>query len=346
MDEPAEKITKKRRIHMNVANCVAFEQTEEGSQALRDPFSVNISSHHLSYLQPKPSRNKTGVVSDATVSGFVKASSLQTSQNNLLVAKLNVEAFVSDDSKYPNAIVTKGKKKSKFPSQSNNMLNYFPVTSTSPIKCTSYSPLSKIPGSQTLYTQGVSTSPSTANSSARPNNVINEKINANITTVKRQLIVNTTRKNKSKRVLKHQENSNIAYKDLSEEIDDDFDVDNTKMLKKRKTHPFNSAPRKSSMLSFTEKFNSEKLSDEMFNNSFGLLGSIDNINTVNDVLNENSNDDVMCFFQLLPVDIMQNIFCHLPLWDLCLNMTRVCRYWNEIISDSEVTFIIFVYKAH
>ncbi|KAK7101829.1 hypothetical protein V1264_020153 [Littorina saxatilis] len=43
------------------------------------------------------------------------------------------------------------------------------------------------------------------------------------------------------------------------------------------------------------------------------------------------------YFEKLPLDVIENIFCGLPMLDLCLTTNRVCLAWNEIISSD--TFI-------
>lgn len=41
------------------------------------------------------------------------------------------------------------------------------------------------------------------------------------------------------------------------------------------------------------------------------------------------------YFERLPPDVMENIFCRLPMMDLCLNMNLVCTSWNDIISNEK-----------
>ena len=41
-------------------------------------------------------------------------------------------------------------------------------------------------------------------------------------------------------------------------------------------------------------------------------------------------------FSQLPVEIMENIFCQLPIVDLMLNCVLVCRQWNNVISRDSV----------
>ena len=42
------------------------------------------------------------------------------------------------------------------------------------------------------------------------------------------------------------------------------------------------------------------------------------------------------YFEKLPFDVVENIFCGLPMLDLCLNVNRVCLAWNDIISSPKV----------
>ena len=45
-------------------------------------------------------------------------------------------------------------------------------------------------------------------------------------------------------------------------------------------------------------------------------------------------------FHQLPPNVIENIFCHLPLMDLCLNLTLVCKHWNAIISNPLVSMYL------
>lgn len=45
------------------------------------------------------------------------------------------------------------------------------------------------------------------------------------------------------------------------------------------------------------------------------------------------------YFEWLPLEVIENIFCQLPLLDLCLNINRVCLQWNDIIADEKVCFV-------
>ena len=52
-------------------------------------------------------------------------------------------------------------------------------------------------------------------------------------------------------------------------------------------------------------------------------------------------------FSQLPVEIMENIFCQLPIVDLMLNCVLVCRQWNNVISrDSVIESLYTVVSIH
>lgn len=65
---------------------------------------------------------------------------------------------------------------------------------------------------------------------------------------------------------------------------------------------------------------------------YGLLGSGSYPNDETERVN---------YFELLPLEVLENIFCHLPLLDLCLNSNRVCQQWNNIIADEKVCLFSF-----
>ena len=48
-------------------------------------------------------------------------------------------------------------------------------------------------------------------------------------------------------------------------------------------------------------------------------------------------------FARLPVEVMENIFCRMPMLDLCLGVNLVCKPWNEIIKRDKVG-IVYLYK--
>ncbi|XP_070559585.1 F-box DNA helicase 1-like [Ptychodera flava] len=70
------------------------------------------------------------------------------------------------------------------------------------------------------------------------------------------------------------------------------------------------------------EFDDESEQDAM-PNTFGLLGEEMQI----------EEEEEKNYFEDLPPEVIENIFSQLPMIDLCLNVNRVCRQWNDIISD-------------
>lgn len=46
------------------------------------------------------------------------------------------------------------------------------------------------------------------------------------------------------------------------------------------------------------------------------------------------------YFSILPVELMENIFCQLPIVDLMLNCQRVCHKWYNVISSAQVALAV------
>ncbi|XP_060062920.1 F-box DNA helicase 1-like [Ylistrum balloti] len=63
--------------------------------------------------------------------------------------------------------------------------------------------------------------------------------------------------------------------------------------------------------------------DNATTDKYGLLGS--------GTMQKNVIEKID-YFSRLPTEVIEHIFCHLPMLDLCLNSNRVCKQWNEIIS--------------
>ena len=64
---------------------------------------------------------------------------------------------------------------------------------------------------------------------------------------------------------------------------------------------------------------------------FGLLGTdLDGHKNVDD------EEERINLFSRIPDEVIENIFCQLPIMDLLLNCALVCRQWKAIISDEKV----------
>lgn len=70
--------------------------------------------------------------------------------------------------------------------------------------------------------------------------------------------------------------------------------------------------------------------EEKTDSKFGLLG--------------HQPQEKINYFSKLPDELLQKVFCQLPILDLCLNCNRVCVRWNEVISQEKVIlFKISIY---
>ena len=76
-------------------------------------------------------------------------------------------------------------------------------------------------------------------------------------------------------------------------------------------------------------------------NTFGLLG--DPI-LISDEEDDEDWDVGVDMFSMLPIEVMENIFCNMPILDLSLGVNLVCTSWNKIIKREEV--IIHVYNFY
>lgn len=67
---------------------------------------------------------------------------------------------------------------------------------------------------------------------------------------------------------------------------------------------------------------------------YGLLGT----GRSSQLLNESclTSASTCNYFDRLPLEVVENIFCMLPMLDLCLNSNRVCTSWSKIISADKV----------
>ncbi|KAJ7370009.1 F-box DNA helicase 1 [Desmophyllum pertusum] len=88
----------------------------------------------------------------------------------------------------------------------------------------------------------------------------------------------------------------------------------------------NTSCKKSSSSSFKSARQAKKQPSRSARAAFGLVGGGD----VSDSDDDDSQDSSL--FARLPVEIMENIFCQLPIVDLMLNCALVCRQWYNIIS--------------
>ena len=75
--------------------------------------------------------------------------------------------------------------------------------------------------------------------------------------------------------------------------------------------------------------------------TYGLLGS-------GNFPSGSQESGYFSYFDGLPYELIENIFCRLPMLDLFLNVNRVCLAWKDVISDPTVShsFQIHIWTEH
>ncbi|XP_022236311.1 uncharacterized protein LOC106476860, partial [Limulus polyphemus] len=76
--------------------------------------------------------------------------------------------------------------------------------------------------------------------------------------------------------------------------------------------------------------------DELFGDTYGLLGTEDAVFRLAaeaEEIADSAKSQGIDYFALLPVHCFELILCHLPVLDLLLNLTKVNKYWNQVISN-------------
>ncbi|XP_048257505.1 F-box DNA helicase 1-like [Haliotis rufescens] len=84
---------------------------------------------------------------------------------------------------------------------------------------------------------------------------------------------------------------------------------------------------------------SRQTQETMYKQTYGLVGEGSGLAFADVNAQNNTN-----YFEILPYHLIEHIFCQLPILDLCLNSNRVCRQWNDIISDRK--FVPWKKKYH
>ena len=98
--------------------------------------------------------------------------------------------------------------------------------------------------------------------------------------------------------------------------------------KKKFTKPSTFAPKKDNKFLYPDPDEENNFVDPL---SMGVKCKSMSVESDSDSSTEESS-----FFDILPTEIIENIFCRLPFLDLHLSLTRVCSNWNDVICDNKV----------
>ncbi|XP_072027238.1 F-box DNA helicase 1-like [Amphiura filiformis] len=82
--------------------------------------------------------------------------------------------------------------------------------------------------------------------------------------------------------------------------------------------------------------------DSPFKSSQGPTATARNMSIPDPVVNQDIHN--VDLFSKLPVEVMENIFCNMPMLDLCFSVNLVCKSWKEIINRE--TFLIWKKRYH
>ncbi|KAL3851875.1 hypothetical protein ACJMK2_015575 [Sinanodonta woodiana] len=340
---------KRRRIHMTASDCFSFAGTAEGSSSLTNPMSVTKGKQKQLLPVHRGKRSKeekqTRVSDNSERHGlrsvylenvFTKASemyditkkSLSTiGYTEIKQARKRKSDPLTGGQKSILDFVTKSplKSQSLCPQSTSNQSsheNSYPIPqstsnqssheNSSPSKM--FSPIKKLPNSESIFiSDSPSSSPSSGHqhishkSSIRDNPVVKQLFDA-----QKSLNMGSNRKKGSSSKIKIENNRvhtspAFAKETMQRKLDKDCSFDMNAM--------FDS--------------DMDDTSDLKCSDMYGLLG------TGHVAIDEENDKPKVNYFECLPLDVIENILCQLPMMDLCLNSNRVCLGWNQIISDSK-----------
>ena len=347
---------KRKKIHMSESECFSFSASEEGGSALSDPkdLSKNVykdsnyklvpvdhsrkrkrkDSHENPIDQNIKHPDRTDGVNHLTdmpsSQGFVSAANIykfaQSTQSNLLdlrnkgsTAKPQVgkKGLLTNQSSILSFM--KSSTVTDAPQLNDNMA----ASDLHPKRTVMYSPIKKIRG--TIY---INDSPSSSPSSSQGSSQCSQPSSIKDNSVVKQLFeaqkhVDSLPKNKKPSQTKSGTKSKFIERKHSiskRSSTASFDLEND-------SFDINAAFN-SDMDETFESTNQKKLSSRCgtgTSDKYGLLGS-----------GSYPLETGVNYFERLPPEVLENIFCQLPMLDLCLNSNRVCLSWNDIIADEKV----------
>ena len=355
---PADK---KRKIHMTSDSCQFLARSEDGQRALSAPMATNIKVQgdvnkglyprqkrqtcrnkplneeddlSVLYVGAVDSPQKLSVESENTsplkiTSGFTSAANIhrlnsnsslveQPAVNPITFGKRKRESCVSENQKSIKSFFSVSPKKVKHSDEKYTVPEhndeYQPQVIQYRSPCKMFSPIKKVQNSQSIYISDDSTSPrsSQENSSQKSQITGNAVVKQLFDGQKNYERMKNEGKKKQKTTKQKGGNSNFKKKPPA-------NLNNVK-------HPSVEFLKQD-----PDELNSEDddlivTAETAGSRTFGLLGR-----EQSDVKRPDVDH-----FATLPDEILEKIFCQLPVLDLCLTCNRVCRRWNNIIAAEKV----------
>lgn len=354
---------KRKRIHMDASSCVDLVNSEQGSLPLSNPHMLPTNKDVNRGLHPvirhkrrtidnalemeTTSLNNVPVLNPLQSSqGFVSASEMYDIQSNTN-QQIPVRASENVQTLFQKSVTLKKGKQIKQIANQGSLQCFFPSsthTSSSSGTCKKesvdnksspssspsvmYSPIKRLPGSDSkscIYiSDDNSVSPSSSQGSLQGSS---QKSNVSNNNVIKQLF--EAAKNfdpKAKLKSKNSKASGSSY---------------LKSIEKKPSKSEGAKYFESDSFDFNTAFDSDmddtcstacdNIGNKSRNNAldvgsdkYGLLGT-----------GSYPEEEKVNYFERLPPEVLENIFCQLPMLDLCLNSNRVCLQWNSIIADEK-----------
>ena len=217
-----------------------------------------------------------------------------------------------------------------------------------PRKTVLLSPITKLPGSDTIYY----CSPSSQNNTSR-NSVTSSQNSSsalNMSKIRKRLM---------------SEPELCDDDELDYEASFDFIWKTDPQMKHKSAKQSNQSSKKTMVRSYSAEMSTDKLSNksvrtgfvhgssstahmlqqndadssDMSAQNFGLFGFSNNTLLALDS-DTDFEEDTTDYFASLPPEVVSNILCRLPFTDLCLNVNRVCLSWKNIINSDNVSYVM------
>ena len=303
-----------KRVHMDPQACMDFMASDDGAAALVDPTSIKKSSkdpHRGLYPRARPSKPRQNIDM-----GFVSASEMIASKSIHTPGRPHPHV-VHDLQKPPLASASGSLADSQAPPKVNTLSNYFKKAETairvkSPEKLDRSLPKLPVDPEHIIDLTGEPSDSDKNVDHSKANEASQELDDFDI----ESFFPNRQKtKNSWKQILGTCNPKTLKSSSIRKQS-----KQSSSQLNKPK-NPWlyeTSTPTKSK----SSSQHSSRTQDK-----YGLLGS-----------GSYPKEEHPDYFSMLPLEVIENIFCQLPIMDLCLNCTLVCQYWSDIIGNDRVSF--------
>lgn len=322
---------KRRKIHMNVIECDRHSSTKLGGQALTAPALTKTSSRDPNRgLYPRDNKSRLKLKNSTASASFVSAKDV-LHQNAKYVRSQNIQPLnepVSYDEpikcsttsetlpmSLPSSRNTRPRKK-KLPVQSNSLLNYYQRRADKERTALSS------PESSPVKTNGLIKAAASQQPSLQRFGFGKSSVNCN-----RKLEHKTPQRMSEPTMNSYQKPISRSTAWSSQNCSDASKITSTKTSANPQFERHNMG------VDTTNVTVSQNLSGSG-SDMYGLLGM--GLDEYID-LRDDEDDDELNYFSKLPVEVIENILCRLPMPDLLLNVSLVCSQWNDIIAADRVS---------